>query len=122
MEARRLVRECGRKGVVGREGKLLRVRDAERARDGGAEVGVVEAMVRCVWSVTVKMRLGAINCFDYTEQRQACRVPRCVKHEAVAGARSSILFPIHVQSISSLLKSFNCSYERLLLNALYTVL
>jgi hypothetical protein len=45
MEARRLVRECGRRGVVGREGRLLRVRDAERARDGGAEVGVVEAMV-----------------------------------------------------------------------------
>jgi hypothetical protein len=47
MEARRLVRECGRSGVVGREGKLLRERDAERARDGGAEVGVVEAMLRC---------------------------------------------------------------------------
>jgi hypothetical protein len=45
MEARRLVRECGRSGVVGREGRLLRVRDAERARDGGAEVGVVEVMM-----------------------------------------------------------------------------
>lgn len=45
IEARRLVRECGRKGVVGREGMLLRVREAERARDGGAEVGVVEAIV-----------------------------------------------------------------------------
>lgn len=47
VEARRLVRECGRRGVVGREGRLLRVRDAERARDGGAEVGVVEAIVCC---------------------------------------------------------------------------
>ena len=45
IEARRLVRECGRKGVVGREGMVLRVREAERARDGGAEVGVVEAIV-----------------------------------------------------------------------------
>lgn len=47
VEARRLVRECGRRGVDGREGRLLRVRDAERARDGGAEVGVVEAIVCC---------------------------------------------------------------------------
>jgi hypothetical protein len=47
VEARRLVRECGRRGVVGREGRLLRVRDAERARDGGAEVGVVEVIVCC---------------------------------------------------------------------------
>lgn len=59
MEARRLVRECGRRGVVGRDGRLLRVRDAERARDGGAEVGVVEAIVRREWYVTVKMRLVA---------------------------------------------------------------
>lgn len=59
MEARRLVRECGRRGVVGREGILLRVRDAERARDGGAEVGVVEVIVRRVWCVAVKMRLVA---------------------------------------------------------------
>lgn len=57
MEARRLVRECGRRGVVGREGMLLRVRDAERARDGGAEVGVVESIVRRKWCITVKMRL-----------------------------------------------------------------
>lgn len=41
VEARRLVREGGRRGVVGREGNL-RVRDAER--EGGAEVGVVDAI------------------------------------------------------------------------------
>lgn len=89
MEARRLVRECSRRGVVGREGRLLRVRDAERARDGGAEVGVVEAMVRCVWSVTVKMRLDAINCFDYSEQRQACR--REGACPAVSSTRQSLV-------------------------------
>lgn len=42
VEARRLVRDGGRSGVVGREGRLLRVREADRAREGGAEVGVVE--------------------------------------------------------------------------------
>lgn len=42
VEARRLVRDGGRRGVVGREGRLLRVREADRAREGGAEVGVVE--------------------------------------------------------------------------------
>jgi hypothetical protein len=112
MEARRLVRECGRRGVVGREGKLLRVRDAERARDGGADVGVVDAMVRCVWFVAAKMRLDAINCFDYSEQRQACR--RAGACPAVSSTRQSLvlelwfvsnLFPIHSPSL------YNNHYE-----------
>jgi len=104
MEARRLVRECGRRGVVGREGKLLRERDAERARDGGAEVGVVEAIVRRKWRVGLRMRLGAIVLITSNKrqgQRRTGARP-AVQHEAVAGAEAPFCF----QLISNLSPTF----------------
>ena len=57
-EARRLVREGGRRGVVGREGR--RVREVLRARvllEGGLSTGVVVAIV-FVYVVFVKRAIG----------------------------------------------------------------
>jgi hypothetical protein len=113
MEARRLVRECGRSGVVGREGKLLRERDAERARDGGAEVGVVEAMLRWTWCATVSMRLVAVNVLIALEGAKKvhgqARAPPSSTRQAVAGAGP----PFRFQFTSCLLQTLSCSCDLL---------
>jgi hypothetical protein len=113
MEARRLVRECGRRGVVGREGILLRLREAERAREGGADVGVVEAMVRWLWFVPAKMRLVAFNCFDCIEQRQESR--RAGACPAGSSTRQSLVLELRfVSNLASidLLSALNTEYDR----------
>jgi hypothetical protein len=100
MEARRLVRECGRRGVVGREGKLLRERDAERARDGGAEVGVVEAMLIWMSCATVKMRLVAVIVLIALDSAKKvggqARAPPSSTRQSLVLDWSSVSFPIYL--------------------------
>ena len=58
-EARRLVREGGRKGVVGRDGRVLELEDVRWwfIEPGGAVAGVVEA----IWGVLCTV-FGILDC------------------------------------------------------------